>query len=330
MDRTESGQEESMQARSKVPVIALEEHYFDAEVAALFVGRDVPAKLRERLHDVNELRIREMDEAGIDIQILSHGAPALQRLDADTAVPLARRANDRLKQTIDAHPDRFAGFATLPTADPAAAADELERAVTKLGFKGAMVHGLCNGVFFDDKRFWPICERAEKLDVPLYMHPAHPHPAVIEAYYKEYAADFPSLLGPGWGFTVETATQGIRLVLSGVFEKHPNLKIILGHLGEGLPFSLWRIDQALSRGGNKPLAFRETFREHFWITTSGNFSTPALLCSMMELGADRILFSVDYPFVDNPPGTKWLHELQLSTEDKHKIMSGNAQRLMRM
>jgi 2,3-dihydroxybenzoate decarboxylase len=329
-EATPTPERTGMQPGSKPLVIALEEHYFDPEVAATFAGRDVPPGIRERIHDVGAGRLRAMDEAGIDIQILSHGAPAVQRLDAATAIPLARGANDRLKRTIDAHPDRFAGFATLPTADPQAAADELERAVTELGFKGAMVHGLCNGVFFDDKRFWPICARAEKLDVPLYMHPAAPHPAVVEAYYKEYAADFPSLLGPGWGFTVETATQGIRLVLSGVFEAHPNLKIILGHLGEGLPFSLWRIDQSLSRGGNKPMAFRETFRRHFWITTSGNFSTPALLCSMMELGVDRILFSVDYPFVDNLPGTKWLHDLQLSTEDKHKIMSGNARRLMRL
>ncbi len=193
-----------------------------------------------------------------------------------------------------------------------------------------MIHGLCNGVFFDDKQFWPICERAAKLDVPLYMHPAMPHPAVIAAYYKDYAEEFPSLLNAGWGFTVETATQGIRLVLTGVFDAHPGLKIILGHLGEGLPFSLWRIDQGLSRDGKRPLAFREVFREHFWITTSGNFSTPALLCSMMEMGADRILFSVDYPFVMNKPGTDWLNDLQISTEDKHKIMSGNAKRLMRM
>lgn len=314
----------------KVPIIALEEHYFDPEVAALFVGRDVPPKIRERIFDLNELRLREMDEAGIDMQILSHGAPAVQRLDAATAVPVARKANDKLKATIDAHPTRFAGFATLPTADPQAAADELERCVTRLGFKGAMIHGLCNGVFFDDKRFWPICERAAALDVPLYMHPAQPHPAVVEAYYKDYAAEFPSLVSAGWGFTVETATQAIRLVLSGVFDAYPGLKVILGHLGEGLPFSLWRIDLGLSRDGKRPLAFRETFREHFWITTSGNFSTPALLCSMMELGVDRILFSVDYPFVDNKPGTKWLDELQLATEDKHKIMSGNVKRLLRM
>ncbi len=314
---------------TKPLVIALEEHYFDAEVAAHFRGGPPPAT-RARLDDLGALRIKEMDEAGIDIQVISQGAPALQRVDAETAVPLARRANDRLKQAIDAHPARFAGFAVLPTADPAASADELERTVSKLGFKGAMVHGLTNGVFFDDKRFWPICERAQALDVPLYMHPAMPHPAVIEAYYKDYAKDFPDLLTAGWGFTVETATQCIRLVLSGVFDAYPRLKIIVGHLGESLPFSLWRIDNSLSRPGNRPLAFRETFREHFWLTTSGNFSTPALLCSMMEMGVDRILFSVDWPFMENVPGTKWMSELQLCTEDKEKILNGNAKRLLRM
>ena len=311
-------------------VIALEEHYFDAEVAALFRNRDVSPEIRRRLDDLGELRIREMDEAGIAMQVLSHGAPALQRMDAATAVPLARRANDRLKQTIDTHPDRFAGFAALPTADPLAAADELERTVTQLGFKGAMVHGLTNGVFFDDKRFWPVCERAQALDVPLYMHPAMPHPAVIDAYYKEYAKDFPTLLTAGWGFTVETATQGIRLVLSGVFDAYPRLKIILGHLGESLPFSLWRIDDSLAREGNRPIAFRECFREHFYVTTSGNFSTPALLCSMLEMGVDRILFSVDWPFAENVKGARWMNELPISTEDRVKIQSGNARRLLRL
>ena len=315
----------------KPRVVALEEHYWDAEVAKHFDGAEARSpKLRAKLDDLGELRIKEMDEAGITVQVLSHGAPALQRMNAETAVALARRANDRLKQAIDAHPDRFAGFAVLPTADPQAAADELERAVTKLGFKGAMVHGLTNGVFFDDQRFWPICERAQALDVPLYLHPAMPHPAVIEVYYKDYAKDFPTILTAGWGFTVETATQGIRMVLSGVFDAYPRLKIILGHLGESLPFSLWRIDESLSRPGNKPIAFRETFREHFYVTTSGNFSTPALLCTMLEMGADRIMFSVDWPFMENPPGTKWLNALQISTEDKIKLQSGNAKRLLKM
>jgi 2,3-dihydroxybenzoate decarboxylase len=312
-------------------VIALEEHYYDSELAATFDGPEGRAvEIRRRLDDLGKLRLKEMDEAGIDLQVISHGAPSTQRLDPETAVRLAHNANDRLAQAIAVHPDRFAGFAALPTSAPKAAADELERTVTTLGFKGAMVHGLTNGVFFDDKQFWPIFERAQALDVPLYIHPAAPHSAVVEAYYKDYVKDFPALLTAAWGFTVETATHGIRLVLSGVFDAYPDVKIILGHMGEGLPFLLWRINHALSRPGNRPIAFRDQFSKHFYITTSGNFSTPALLCSMMELGVDRILFSVDWPFVQNVPGTKWMHELQLSAEDKAKILSGNARRLLKL
>ena len=319
-------------------VIALEEHYWDQEVASHFKERGPEMRnptMHERLLDLDALRLKEMDEAGIDLQVLSHGAPALQRVDAETAVPLARRANNRLHAAVRNHPGRFEGFAVLPTtADPKAVADELERAVTKLGFKGGMVHGLttigASHLFLDDKRFWPIFERAQALDVPLYMHPAVPHKAVIEAYYKDYLEQFPNLMTAAWGFTVETATQGIRLVLSGLFDAYPRLKIILGHLGESLPFSLWRIDMALQRQGNRPTPFRDTFREHFWITTSGNFSTPALLCCVMEMGVDRILFSVDYPFVANKPAADWIPTIPLSAEDKTKILSGNAKRLLKM
>lgn len=321
-----------MATRAKPYVIAIEEHYLDPEVAAQFSAADAtkaPA-VAERLYDLGELRLKEMDEAGIDLQVLSHGAPSTQKFDPETAVRLARRTNDRLHDAVKAHPDRFAGFAALPTPDPKAAADELERAVTKLGFKGAMVHGLTNGLFLDDKRFWPIFERAQALDVPLYMHPAQPHPAVIDAYYKDYAAEFPMLVRAAWGYTVETATQGIRLVLSGVFDAYPRLKIILGHLGESLPFSLWRIDHALSRNASRLKSFRDAFCEHFYITTSGNFSDPALLCCIMEMSVDRILFSVDYPFVQNAPGMKWMETLSLSVADKEKILSGNAKRLLRL
>lgn len=321
-----------MATESGMQVIAIEEHYYDAEVASHFTGVDAKLgdRIKDRLEDVDQLRIKEMDEAGIDIQVLSHGAPSTQRMDAETAVTVAKGANDRLYETVQAHPDRFAGFAALPTPDPKAAADELERAVTKLNFKGAMVHGLTNGVFFDDKKFWPIFERARDLDVPLYVHPAVPHEDVANIYYKDYLKDYPTLLTAAWGFTVETATQGIRLVLSGVFDKYPGVKIILGHLGESLPFSLWRINSALSRPGNESASFRDTFCEHFWITTSGNFSDPALLCSIQELGVDRILFSVDYPFVPNNPGTEWMEALHLSNEDKDKILNGNAKKLLRM
>src|SRR5262245_58756136 len=320
---------------NKPRIIAIEEHYYDKEVAATFESTDAvraASSIVERLYDVGELRIKEMDEAGIDMQVLSHGAPSTQRGDPETMTKLARAANDRLREIVRARPDRFAAFACLPTPDPKASADELERCVTKLGFKGAMVHGLTNGLFFDDKRFWPIFERAQALDVPLYVHPATPHPAVVDAYYKDYLKDFPAFLSAGWGFTVEIATQGIRLVLSGVFDKYPEVKIILGHLGESLPFSLWRINQALSRDGNRDtsFSFRDYFCKHFWITTSGNFSNPALLCCVMEMGVDRILFSVDYPFVMNKPGTDWIPNIPLSAEDKTKILSGNAERLLRL
>jgi predicted TIM-barrel fold metal-dependent hydrolase len=317
---------------TKPQVIALEEHYFDPEVRTHVHGLDATTAPRivERLDDLGALRLKEMDEAGIDIQVLSHANPSLQKLDATTAVPLARRVNDRLHAAVERHPDRFAAFAALPTADPEAAADELERSVTRLGFKGAMIHGLTNGVFHDDKRFWPIFERAQALDVPLYMHPGIPQPAIIETYYKEYIAKYPNILRAAWGFTVETATQAIRMILGGVFDAHPRLKIILGHLGEGLPFYLWRINMGLGRDGAGPSWFRDAFCEHFWITTSGFFSDPALICCMMEMGIDRILFSIDYPFVLNPPGAEWIKTLPLSPEDQAKLLSGNVKRLLKM
>lgn len=322
-----------MSSEKKHKVIALEEHYWDREIADTFPPTERHgSRILDRLFDYSELRLAEMDEAGVDMQVLSQGAPSVQRLDSETAVRISKGANDRLAGMVAAHPDRFAAFAALPTADPAAAANELERCVTQLGFKGAMVHGLTNGLFLDDKQFWPIFERAQALDVPLYLHPATPDEAVVERYYKDYVEDFPSILAASWGFTVETATQGIRMVLSGVFDKYPGLKIILGHMGEGLPFLLWRIDYTLKRQGNKimPRTYREYFSEHFWITTSGNFSNPALLCSVMELGVDRIMFSIDYPFVDNKPGTDWIPHIPLSEEDKAKILHGNAERLLRL
>jgi predicted TIM-barrel fold metal-dependent hydrolase len=317
----------------KAKVIALEEHYFDPEVTRHFQASGPEARLpelRNRLLDVGEQRIREMDEAGIDVQVLSHAAPATQRMEAETAVPVARGANDRLHEIVRASMGRFEGFAALPTADPKAAADELERAVGRLGFKGAMIHGLAEGQFVDGKRFWPIFARAEQLDVPIYLHPAVPHPQVMDAYYKDYAQDFPTVIRAAWGYTVETATQAIRLVLSGVFEAHPNLKIILGHLGETLPFLVWRVDHALARPGQKSISFRDIFCNNFYITTSGNFSDPALLCCVMEMGVDRILFAVDYPFVSNPPGTRWMENVPLADADKAKILSGNAQKLLRL
>ena len=320
-----------MLKKPNCPVIAIEEHYSDAELIALFEGLDAaaPPHVLQKLADTGAARLKDMDEAGIDIQVLSHTAPSLQKVSSG-AVELARRVNDRLAQIVATQPTRYAAFAALPTSDPAAAADELARCVEKLGFKGAMIHGLAHGQFIDDARYWPIFARAEALDVPIYLHPSMPHPAVIDAYYKEYAKDYPVLLRAAWGFTVETATLAIRLVLSGVFEKHPRLKFVLGHLGEGLPFLLWRINNGLARPGQKPVAFRDIFSAHFSVTTSGFFSDPALLLCVQELGIDRILFSVDYPFEANAPGPAWLETVPLCDEDKAKIASGNARRLLQM
>jgi len=321
-----------MATLQKIPVIALEEHYWDAELVSHLVGAEGTRSkdLLQRLHDLGEIRIREMDEVGIDMQLLSHGAPSGQKLPEDIAVELCKRVNDRLAKAIALHPTRFAGFAALPTIHPEAAADELDRCVSELGFKGAMIHGLTNGLWLDDKRFWPIFARAEKLGVPIYLHPSFPHPDVMKAYYAEYAQEFPQVIRAAWGYTVEAATQAIRLVLSRVFEKHYGLQIILGHMGETLPFLLWRINQALSRPGHEELSFREQFSRHFHVTTSGNFSTPALMCTMTELGMDRIMFAVDWPFVANKPAMDWVETLQISREDKVKLLSGNAKKLLKI
>ena len=313
-------------------VIALEEHYWDKElISHLGDGEATRSpKMMERLYDLGDIRIREMDEAGIDMQLISHGAPSGQKIEADIGPKLISGMNDRLAEAIKPHPDRLAAFAALPTAAPEAAADELERSVTELGFKGAMICGLTNGKFHDEKQFWPIFARAEKLDVPIYMHPSFPDDRIIDAYYKEYIKDFPMVMRAAWGYTVETATQAIRMVLSGMFEEYPKLKIILGHMGETLPYQLWRIDQALSRPGHSTIKFREVFSEHFWITTSGHFSTPALLTSMMELGSDKIMFAVDWPFVANTPAMEWFETVQISAADRKKILSENARALLKL
>ncbi len=321
-----------MLQKPNCPIIALEEHYADDELIATYTGLDVnpiPEVVR-RLRDVGEERLKAMDEAGIDMQVLSHTAPSTQKLGPGVAVDFARRVNDRLAAIVAANPKRFAAFAALPTSNPGEAADELERTVTTLGFKGAMIHGLANGIWLDDKRIWPIFARAEKLDVPIYLHPSMPKPEVIGAYYQEYAADYPILLRAAWGYTLETATQAVRLVLSGVFGAHPGLKIILGHLGEGVPFLLWRINNAFARPGAKSVPFQDIFRKHFYVTTSGFFSDTALLCSVMELGVDRIMFSVDYPFEVQPPAPRWLANIPLCDEDKAKIASGNVKRLLKL
>ena len=221
---------------------------------------------------------------------------------------------------MSANPKRFAAFAALPTSDPKAAADELERAVTKLGFKGAMIHGLANGTFLDDKRFWPIYERAEALDVPIYLHPSMPTPAVIDAYYKDYAKDFPMVVRAAWGYTVETATQAIRLVLSRrVRRTIRSLKIILGHLGETLPFLVWRIDHALARPGAKTMQLprhllrpllhhdqRQLLQSGADVLRAGDGHRPHPVRGRLAVRGQQ-------------PGVEWMKTVPLCDEDKAKI-----------
>lgn len=312
-------------------VVAVEEHFMHETLARnLGAAANAPEHIRRRLYDFADIRLQEMDAAGIDMQILSHQSPGSQRLNEDVAVDACRAVNDALAGVIGEMPDRFAGFAMIPTVSPAAAADELQRAVEELGLKGAMIHGLSQGQFVDTPEFWPVYARAEALDVPIYLHPALPDRSVTETYYAPYDKSHPDLLRAAWGFGVEAGTQAVRLILSGVFNRHPGLKIVLGHLGEAIPFLLPRIDEALSRPGNASTSFAEVFRSNFHVTTSGFFSDAALRCCIDTLGADRVLFAVDWPYASNEAGTKWLGAAPLAPDVKAAIFGGNAKTLFRL
>jgi predicted TIM-barrel fold metal-dependent hydrolase len=317
-----------MTTRAEQRVVALEEHYADPQLIDRFQGwRDrQPARIIDRLLDLGDLRLKEMDEAGIDLQVLSHAPPGTQIVNTDDAVTLARRINDFLREAVCRHPNRYAAFAALPTTDPASSAEELERVVTKLGFKGAMVHGLTGGRFLDDRSYWTILERAQTLQVPIYIHPASPHPAVVEAYYKDRTA----LTNAGWGFGIECATQMMRMITGGVFDAYPRLQIIVGHLGEGLPFLLWRTNSIISRESKLPLSVRDYFCEHFYVTTNGNFSAPALQCTLAELGADRVMFGVDWPWAANSEGVAFIEASVPEPGVKDRILHVNAEQLLRL
>ena len=271
-----------------------------------------------------------MDSAGIDVQILSHQSPGSQRLKNEVAIDACKDVNNALAQVISNHSDRFLGFAMLPTNLPIDAASELRRSVEELGFKGAMIHGLSSGRMVDEKFFWPIFAEAERLDVPIYLHPALPDKEVTERYYAPYDASHPMLTRAAWGFGVEAGTQAIRMILSGIFDKHPNLKIILGHLGEAIPFWLPRIQESLSRTESQPINFEDVFKSNFWITTSGFFSDHALELCVNTLKLDHILFAIDWPYANNETGVNWLQNSKIKPSTKSDIFSENAQNLFRL
>ena len=314
----------------KIEIIAIEEHYIDAEINKKFykLGGN---KLESKLLSLGEKRLQHMDESNIDIQILSHNHPGVQNIPNKYAVKVAEDVNNRLFDLIQLYPNRFRGFATLPTQHPEKAADELERSVKDLGFCGAMIHGMPNGKFVDEIYFWPVFERAEELDVPIYLHPGLPHKVVTETYYKKYLETHPMILTAGWGFTFETATSALRLILSGIFNKLPKLKIILGHMGEGLPFLLWRINTSFGERavpGVEKINIKRIFQKNFYITTSGNFSDAALKASLMEIGIEKILFAVDYPYNESKRGVDWILNTKISLKDKIKICNLNSRKLL--
>ena len=287
-------------------------------------------RLDDQLRDLGHDRLADMNANGIDLQVISHVAPAAQGLAGSEGVTRAREANDRLAEAVRAHPSRFKGFATLPTADPRAAADELDRAVRDLGLIGAMVNSTLgsNGIFLDDASFEPLLERFEQLDVPLYLHPAPPSAALHEVLYRGLPPAVAGRLATGaWGWHAEAGLHVLRMVATGVFDRHPALRLIIGHCGEMLPFMLARIDAVLAQG-KLDLAPSGYFLRNIWVTTSGLFSLPPVLCTVQVLGVDRVMFSVDYPFGANTAGRAMLDALPLAPGDKAKIAGGNAERVL--
>jgi len=290
------------------------------------------AERQARLADLETLRLQDMDTSGIDLQVISDIGSSLAPRSGDEGVRLTRESNEQVAAACAAHPDRFAGFATLPMAEPGAAVGELERAVRSLGLQGAMLFGTTNGRFLDDPAFLPVLEQAAALSVPLYLHPTTPPAPVREAYYTglDPAVGF-VLSTSGWGWHSEVGIHALRLILAGVFDRLPTLQIIIGHMGEMIPFMLARIDETLT-----PLAKQlqqpvsEYFLRNFHMTTSGFFTDPPLLLAMQVMGADRIMFSVDYPFSTNEQGRAFLDHASLSPADKEKISHLNAERLLRL
>lgn len=318
-------------------VIAIEEHFRAPAVAAALAqagvsspGTSDQAVIAARiaqLEDVGAGRIADMDAAGIDFQMLSH-VPGIEDLPPERAEPLARAANDYLAEAVAASPDRLGGFASLPMASPSVAAEELERAVGQLGLRGALVNGHVNGRFLDAERFRPVFAVAARLGVPIYLHPRQPPASVRAAYYSGLDPLVASVLAAGgWGWHVDTGLQVLRLVVSAIFDELPELRLIVGHMGEALPFMLARSSRNLSEAQiAHPL--EHYFRHNVYYTTSGMFSDPPLRCLLSVMGSERVMFSVDYPFSRNSDGAAFLRSAQLDADERERIAHANAEQLL--
>jgi predicted TIM-barrel fold metal-dependent hydrolase len=292
----------------------------------------MPDAMRERLFAPLDRRLADMDAAGIEQQVLSVPISMPEDLPSDELRSIAAAANSELHTLVDGNPDRFAAFAALPWDAPDDAAAELERTVTQLGFVGTMIFGTVGGKFLDDPMFSPILETAARLDVAIYLHPGTPPRAVRDAYYSGFNPEIERTLAQaGYGWHYETSLHATRMVVAGVFDRLPGLKIILGHLGEGIPFHLSRIDETLRPfTPNLARPIRDYFRENFWVTTSGYFYDGPFQLTREAFGDDRVMFSVDYPFADNRRGREWFDRLALESELREKIGHGTADRLLKL
>jgi gamma-resorcylate decarboxylase len=315
--------------------IALEEHFAIEETLAdsqVYARPEAWETLRRNLIDFEQQRLEQMDQWGTAFSILSLNSPAVQGIpDPVQAVDVAKRANDVLAEQVSRHPARFGGFAALPMQDPDAAARELERCVVDLGFHGFLVNGFSQVgdadtvVYYDAPRFEGFWVVAASLNKPFYMHPRDPLLS-REPIYQ----DNPWLTGPTWAFAAETSMHALRLMSNGLFDRHPGLQMILGHFGEGIPFNIWRIDHILRKGRRGIRCEREIgdyLRNNVYITTSGNFRMPTLLSTMLEVGSDRIMYSVDYPFEKHEDAAGWFDRCEISDNDRRKIGRDNARRL---
>lgn len=291
------------------------------------VGEPLGDPLIQKLLDLGQGRLENMDKAGIDVQVISLTSPGVEQFDPAVGTSMAREANDILHEAVKKNPKRYVGFAALAPKDPKSAADELERCVTKLGFKGWKTHSNYGGEFIDDQKFWPILERAEKLDVSVYLHPAVPNIPQLTKYGIVSA-------GPPFGFGIEVCITMVRLIYSGVMDRFPKLKIMLGHYGEGMPFLIHRIDFAYLKPWFDPDATpklqrkpSDYLRDNCYYTTSGNYFKGAYDCTYQAVGPDRILLSTDYPYEDPEECMRFLEGLPMSGEDREKLYCGNANRL---
>jgi gamma-resorcylate decarboxylase len=318
--------------------IAVEEHFAIAQTladSADFFRPTIWSELKFRLLDLQERRLQLMDQHGIEVMVLSLNAPAIQSIrDPVQAREAAWRANDFLAGEVVKRPSRFQAFASLPMQDPDFASLELERCVRELNFKGALVNGFSEAsgsdspLYYDLLQYRPFWSVVQRLNVPFYLHPRNPPLAGAEVYEGHSW-----LLGPTWAFGQETAVHALRLMGSGLFDVYPGLNIILGHLGEGLPYSMWRIDNRCRWMNIEPEhrakgKISDCFRSHFYLTTSGNFRTQSLIDAILEIGSDRILFATDWPFENIDHAADWFDNASISENDRLKIGRLNAIRLL--